>query len=153
MADSFNKKEKVKKRLKKKKEKAEKRAARKAAKLEAGKKSFEDMISYVGADGNLTKVPPNPEDRVEVDINDIIVGVPKKEDYPEEIEEKVRKGHVKFFNSEKGFGFIVDAKNQSEIFVHVNNVTGEIAEGMQVTFEVEKGLKGPNAIKVTQLES
>ncbi|MDX1479903.1 MAG: cold shock domain-containing protein [Saprospiraceae bacterium] len=149
MADSFNKKEKEKKRRKKRKAKEEKRLARKAAKLEAGKKSFEDMISYVDAHGNIVDEPPDPSEKIEVNAEDIILGIPKKEHVEDE---KTRSGRVKFFNDEKGFGFIVDDKNQAEIFVHINSVNGEIREGSRVSFEVEKGLKGPNAVNVEVLD-
>ncbi|MBK7940226.1 MAG: cold shock domain-containing protein [Lewinellaceae bacterium] len=60
----------------------------------------------------------------------------------------MRKGQVKFFNTEKGYGFIIDAESQDSIFVHVNNISGQIRENDRVTFEVEMGPKGPNAVNV-----
>ena len=57
-------------------------------------------------------------------------------------------GTVKFFNSEKGFGFIVDSTSKEEIFVHVSGLVDEIREGDIVTFETERGKKGMNAVNV-----
>lgn len=141
--ESFNKKEREKKRQKKKKEKAERKAQRKLEKAEGLTKTEE--FSYVDEYGNITSEPPDPTKREKVKAEDIIIGIPPKEHIPEET---VRKGRVKFFNHDKGFGFITDSGNQEEVFVHINNVTGQIQEGDKVTFETEMGPKGKNAIKV-----
>ncbi|MCB0567894.1 MAG: cold shock domain-containing protein [Phaeodactylibacter sp.] len=60
----------------------------------------------------------------------------------------MRKGQVKFFNDEKGYGFIIDDETKESIFVHVNNVEEEIREKDRVSFEVEMGPKGPSAVNV-----
>ncbi len=143
--ESFNKKEKEKKRRKRKKEKQERREARKLEKAEGGPKSFEDMISYVDENGNLTSTPPDPSKKLKVKLEDIEISVPKGEHVPMET---VRKGRVNFFNHEKGYGFIVDVETKESIFVHINNVEDEIQESDKVTFEVEMGMKGPNAVRV-----
>lgn len=57
-------------------------------------------------------------------------------------------GTVKFFNSTKGFGFIVDNNTKEEIFVHVSGLVDEIREGDTVTFETARGKKGMNAVNV-----
>jgi len=57
-------------------------------------------------------------------------------------------GTVKFFNSTKGFGFIVDKSTGEEIFVHVSGLVDEIREGDTVTFETQRGKKGMNAVNV-----
>ncbi len=57
-------------------------------------------------------------------------------------------GTVKFFNETKGFGFISPDESRQDIFVHVSGLVDEIRENDKVTFEVEQGRKGPNAIKV-----
>jgi len=143
---SFNKKEKEKKRRKKAKEKAERREQRKLEKAEAGKKSFEDMLSYVDEDGNLTSEKPDPtKKRVEIKAEDIVLGVPPKDSTPVE---KVRKGRVNHFNDDKGYGFIVDLDTKESVFFHVNNTIDDVRESDKVTFEIEMGPKGPNAIKV-----
>lgn len=60
----------------------------------------------------------------------------------------MKKGIVKFFNETKGFGFI-KAENGEEIFVHVSGLRNEIQENDEVTFEVEQGKRGLNAVNVT----
>ena len=58
------------------------------------------------------------------------------------------KGKVKFFNSEKGFGFIAGEDNK-EYFVHESGIEeGTLDENDEVTFEVEEGDRGPKAVKV-----
>ena len=76
---------------------------------------------------------------------DIELGIPKKDDSDFD---PVRNGIVSFFNHDKGYGFIKDTDNQESIFVHINNVTEDINEGNKVTFEVQPGMKGPEAAKV-----
>lgn len=57
-------------------------------------------------------------------------------------------GTVKFFNDSKGFGFITPDDGGKDVFVHVNGLTDEIREGDKVSFDVEEGKKGLNAINV-----
>ncbi|MRG48427.1 cold-shock protein [Chitinophaga sp. SYP-B3965] len=57
-------------------------------------------------------------------------------------------GTVKFFNESKGFGFITPSNGDKDIFVHVSGLTGEIRENDKVTYEVENGKKGLNAVNV-----
>ena len=63
----------------------------------------------------------------------------------------IRKGRVEFFNHSKGFGFIKELDTQEKYFVHVNNPTEEIKETDMVTFEVERTIKGMNAIRVKKV--
>ena len=61
-------------------------------------------------------------------------------------------GKVKFFNYEKGFGFITQDDGGKDIFVHVSAVqAGTLAENDSVEFEVGEGQKGPMAVNVTKL--
>ncbi len=60
----------------------------------------------------------------------------------------MRTGTVKFFNESKGYGFIKDPNTQESIFVHINGLIDQIKENDKVTFEVERGQKGLNAVKV-----
>ncbi len=58
------------------------------------------------------------------------------------------KGTVKFFNEAKGFGFIKDSDSDKEYFVHSNGLKDNIREDDEVTFELEEGRKGLNAVNV-----
>jgi CspA family cold shock protein len=64
------------------------------------------------------------------------------------------KGTVKFFNSQKGFGFITPESGGKELFVHVNSLAGGTAslrEGQKVAYLEEQGRKGPEAKEVEGL--
>jgi len=56
-------------------------------------------------------------------------------------------GTVKFFNESKGFGFI-KTESGEEIFVHASALKQELCEGDEVTFDIEQGKKGANAVNV-----
>jgi CspA family cold shock protein len=57
-------------------------------------------------------------------------------------------GTVKFFNEAKGFGFITPEDGGKDVFVHVNGLNDDIREGDKVSYDVEEGRKGPNAVNV-----
>lgn len=59
------------------------------------------------------------------------------------------KGTVKFFNDEKGFGFIKEEGSDKDHFVHVSGLIDEIKEGDSVEFDLEEGRKGLNAVNVS----
>jgi len=63
----------------------------------------------------------------------------------------MKNGTVKFFNEEKGFGFIKEDNGQ-EIFVHASGLRSDIRENDKVTFEVERGKKGLNAVNVSVVD-
>lgn len=60
----------------------------------------------------------------------------------------MKNGTVKFFNSTKGFGFIVETGSKTEYFVHVTGLIDEINQGDNVEFELKEGKKGMNAVNV-----
>ncbi|MFV0590087.1 MAG: cold-shock protein [Draconibacterium sp.] len=60
----------------------------------------------------------------------------------------MNKGTVKFFNEAKRFGFIKDAESDKDYFVHSSGLKDTIGEGDEVTFDLEQGPKGLNAINV-----
>lgn len=143
--ETYYKREKEKKRLKQRKEKQERKEERKA---NAKSGELENMMAYVDENGNITDTPPDPSKKKKVDINTIEIGVPKKE---KEIFNPNRKGKVEFFNHSKGFGFIRDSENQEKYFVHINGVLDEIDENDKVTYELERGAKGMNAVRVKKV--
>ena len=58
------------------------------------------------------------------------------------------KGSVKFFNDSRGFGFITPDDGSKDVFVHANALNDEINEGDKVSYDVEEGQKGLNAVNV-----
>ena len=143
---TFSKSEKEKKRLKKREDKQKKKAARKA---EAKENGGGIPLAYVDFNGNLVDTPPDPTMKVEIEAEDIVLGIPKKEEGDVEEFDPVRKGKVSFFDTSKGFGFIIDSADQEKYFCHVSGLVDQIAENDKVSFELEKGQRGMNAVKVT----
>ncbi|OFW78511.1 MAG: cold-shock protein [Alicyclobacillus sp. RIFOXYA1_FULL_53_8] len=64
----------------------------------------------------------------------------------------MQEGTVKWFNSDKGFGFI-SIENGNDVFVHFSSIQGNgfktLEEGQRVTFDIVQGPKGPQAANVT----
>lgn len=145
--ETYGKKEREKKRLKKREEKAKKKAERQAN-AKTGS-TLEDMLVYVDENGHFTDTPPDPTKKVKVDAESIVLGIPKKEEQEEE--DPIRNGKVAFFDTSKGFGFITDTENQEKYFVHVSGLIDEIMENDKVSFELERGMKGMNAVRVKKV--
>ena len=132
---TYNKRENEKKKQARRAEKQKKKEDRK---LLGKANSFDDMIAYVDENGVITSTPP--------ELN------PNKE----EIKQKenieiltVLKGRVDYFNESKGYGFIKDLGSGEKYFFHVsNNTLTDISETDIVTFELERGLRGMNAINI-----
>ena len=144
---TYTKKEKEKKKLKKRQDKEEKRIERKANSNKG--KSFEEMLAYVDENGNLSSTPPDPSKRKIINLEDIQLGARKEQVV--EPADLIRKGNITFYNEAKGYGFIRDERSQESIFFHVNGVMQQVKEKDKVSFEVERGLKGLNAVKITLL--
>jgi cold shock CspA family protein len=142
---TYSKKEKEKAKLKKREEKQKKKEARKADKTPGI-----DFV-YVDYNGNLVDTPPDPSLKVEIEAEDIVLGIPPKEEGDREAFDPVRKGTVSFYDSSKGFGFIIDNENNEKYFTHVSGIIDEITENDNVSFELEKGQRGMNAVKVTKI--
>ena len=109
--------------------------------------SFDDMIAYVDENGVITSTPPelNPN-KEEIKQEDILISTLKKEDIETPT---VLKGRVDYFNESKGYGFIKDLGSDEKYFFHVsNNTLTDISETDIVTFELERGLRGMNAINI-----
>lgn len=142
---SFNKSEREKKRLKKREEKRKKMEVRKLDKESNGTQGIQ--MAYVDQFGNLTDTPPDPANKVKVKAKSIEISIPKQEKTTERFD-PVHTGKVSYFDSSKGYGFIVDAVTNEKHFTHVSNIEHEISENDAVTFELAKGKRGMDAIKV-----
>jgi CspA family cold shock protein len=57
-------------------------------------------------------------------------------------------GSVKFFSTDKGFGFIIENETKEEYFVHISNLIDTISENDEVSFDLIEGKKGPAAANV-----
>lgn len=145
--ETFGKKEKEKKRLKKRQEKALKKADRKANSSKGA--GLDDMLAYVDENGRLTDTPPDDTKKVEIDVEDIQIGIPKKEDVEEE--DTALTGKVAFFDDSKGYGFIKETRTEEKYFVHISGTLEEIKENDTVTFELERGAKGMNCVRVKKV--
>ena len=148
MAETWNKKEREKKKRKNKQAKAERRAERKES-VENGE-STGNMMAYLDENGNLSDTPPDPKKKIVVVAEDIVLGIPKQGEY--DAAEASRTGKITFFNHDKGFGFIEDEQSKESVFVHINALSEAVNENDKVSFEVEMGPKGSNAINVTLIK-
>lgn len=144
MAETWNKKEREKKKKQKKKEKAEKKQEQRENTSKTGNPA--NMIAYVDEYGNLSDTPPDPRKKINIKAEDIEISVPKYD--PANDAATSRTGIISFFNHDKGFGFIKDLQTQESVFVHINALTETVAENNKVSFEVEMGPRGANAINV-----
>lgn len=144
--ETFNKKEKEKKRLKKRQDKLLKKDERKANSDGGG---LENMMAYLDEFGNIVDTPPDPTiKKKKIIAGNIELGVPKREDAGEA---EANEGKVTFYNESKGYGFIKDGRNSENYFFHVNGLIDEVKENDNVTYELERGQKGMNAVKVKKI--
>ena len=81
----------------------------------------------------------------EIDISTIEVSTPRKTDEPVITEYE---GRVEFFNTSKGYGFIKNLKNAEKYFFHVSGLQDEVTDGNLVTFKLERGPRGMNAVEI-----
>jgi len=110
---------------------------------------MDSMIAYVDAYGNPTDTPPDPTvEKEEISAESIEIGVPKREKEAKPFE---KTGKVAFFDTSKGYGFINEEISGERFFVHVTGLIDSIQENDQVRFELEKGPKGLNAVKVEKI--
>ena len=133
-----NEKKKLARRAEKQKRKEEKKLAPKA-------NSLDDMIAYVDENGMITSTPPEESIKKEkIKQEDIVISTPKKE---KEVP-TIMRGRIEFFNTSKGFGFVKDLSGTEKYFLHINNTAGDVVENDIVTFDLERGMKGMNAVNV-----
>lgn len=127
-----------------KEQKRQEKQQRKEERQSNGRSSFEDMIAYVDQFGVLHS---EPQERIEeeVDASCIEVSVPKLE----EVEVAPLMGRIEFFNASKGYGFVKEADHGEKYFFHISSAPATIAEGDNVTFELERGMRGMNAVRLS----
>lgn len=144
MSETWNKKERERNKQQKKKEKLEKKQERKLN--NKGAHDLESMLAYVDENGNLSSKPMDPRKKVTIKAEDIDISVPRQsEPNPEDLNQV---GIVTLFKTDKGYGFIKNLQTQESYFFHVNSLVDEVKENNKVSFEVEKGPKGLNAVNV-----
>ena len=100
----------------------------------SGSRNFEEMLAYVDENGVLHTTPPEVGEREEIDASQIEI-VPFE-------------GRVEYFDAAKGYGFIRNSDNGEKYFFHITQAPAAIAEGNRVTFELERGTRGMNAVRV-----
>ena len=140
-SNSFNKREIEKRKQEKRVEKQKRKEERKS---NAGNNSFDDMIAYVDENGVIMDTPPDPANKSDIEIGDIAISIPKKED----VKDTKLIGTVEYYNEDKGYGFIKNAVKMEKYFFHISNAPASIKEGNKVTFELERGQKGMNAVRI-----
>jgi len=138
MADTYSKKEREKKKAQKKKEKA----LRKEQRREEGSQG--DVIMYVDHNGNFTENKPEHIES-EIDPADIATSVPKDPVSENEV------GYVKFFNVEKGFGFIKGGRRVGDIYFSAPEPALDLRENDKVTFEIGEGENGSYAYNIEKV--
>ena len=144
--ETFNKREKEKQRQKQKQEKREKMEERRAGANKG--KSLHDMMAYIDENGNITSTPPDPGKKKIFNADEIEIGVPKRAD---DSNSEPDTGVVDYFNESKGFGFIRDKQSGERLFFHINQVQEQINENDKVSYDIERGPKGFNAVNVKKL--
>ncbi len=123
----------------------EKKLRKEERKANSAGGGLDSMLAYVDENGRITSTPPDPSKRKEVTLEEIELGVPRREK-EETVSERI--GRVDFFDTSKGFGFIKEDGTQERFFVHISGMLDEVKENDKVAFEVERGPRGLNAVRV-----
>jgi cold shock CspA family protein len=82
-------------------------------------------------------------------VEDIQIGTPIYN--PEDAVSEVRTGVLSFFNTDKGFGFINETPSGARVFVHISQLPNSVKENDKLSYEVEMGDRGLNAINVKKI--
>jgi cold shock CspA family protein len=143
---TFNKREKEKQRQQQKQQKRAKMEERKANSSKS--KSLDEMMAYLDENGNLSSTPPDPMKKKIFKAEEIEIGVSQQS---VETENDVNSGVVDYFNTSKGFGFIRDNHSGERLFFHVNQLEEELRESDKVSYDIERGAKGFNAVNIKKL--
>jgi cold shock CspA family protein len=144
MSETWNKRERERNKQQKKKEKLERKQDKKLA--NKGSNDLESMLAYIDENGNLSSKPVDPRKKVFINVEDIEISVPKQKEFnPEDL---IQQGIVVLFKTDKGYGFIKHLETQESYFFHVNSLVDPVKENNKVSFEIERGPKGLNAVNV-----
>jgi CspA family cold shock protein len=135
MAESFGKKEQLKKRQLKQREKEMKRAFKKENNNKG--KSLDDMIIYVDVNGHFTDVPTHLQDRT-------AVAEPRKRGMSADVRYTGVVNNV----TDKGYGFIKEDETKAQIFYHVSELLDEVNSGNRVSYQKETRDGRVRAIKI-----
>ena len=138
--ETFRKKEQNKKREQKKKEKEQKKEHRLTNSNKG--KSFEDMLAYVDENGNITTQKPLEARKSNVKLEEIMISTPKMVEGDDLVQ-----GKVKFYNDERGFGFI-NTNHGERIFFLISDAPREIKLDDAVAFKTQKSPKGLQAFEI-----
>lgn len=141
---TFGKKELEKKRSQKRKEKQQRKEERKAGSTGG---SLSAMLAYVDENGVISNTPPDPIRR-KTDASTIAVSTPRRT----EEEMLPLRGRVEHFKKDKGYGFIKDINSTEKYFFHISDAFPTISENNLVSFELAKGKKGFNAVRIQVAE-
>lgn len=106
------------------------------------------MIAYVDEHGMITSIPPEErQNEEEIVQEDIQISIPRQE------APAILKGRVEYFDTQKGYGFIKNLVGTDKYFFHVNNVLVDVEENDIVTFDLERGKRGMNAVNVCTINN
>jgi cold shock CspA family protein len=149
MSETWNKRERERNKQQKKKEKLERRQEKKLA--NKGSHDLESMLAYVDENGNLSSKPVDFKRKIVINAEDIEIGVPKQRELqPEDL---IQTGVVTLFKTDKGYGFIKNLETEESYFFHVKSLIDPVKENNKVSFEIEKGPKGLNAVNVRMVRT
>ncbi|HUH26194.1 MAG TPA: cold shock domain-containing protein [Flavobacterium sp.] len=136
MADSFSKKENIKKKAKKHQDKQMRREERKTQNNKG--KSFDEMLIYIDENGNFTDIPPHLQERN--------ADTPNKKSATKD-EHGFFTGIVTYM-SEKGYGFITEDETKENVFFHQQQQREPIKKNDRVSYTKESSVKGHRAIDI-----
>ena len=143
-SNSFSKREIEKNKRQKRKEKQQRKEARRLQPAD----TFEEMIAYVDINGVITEERPEPNKLEEIELEDIEISIPPMD----VVETKEPSGRVEFYDETRGFGFIKDSDSPNKYFFHKSNAEYGIGEDNIVTYRLERGPRGMNAVDVKVLK-
>ena len=101
---------------------------------------------YVDENGILHSTPEGVKPKEEIDASEIEISIPKKGEAEEVLP---LNGRIEHFNVSRGYGFIKDLGSGEKYFFHVTSAPEGITEGDNVTFEIERGTRGMNAVRIS----